>query len=67
MIMKSMCPIWNWLKVLRNQARKLLDGFVAATGYERKYAIELLISGENTSCQRSIRLCNSMTNKHDKL
>ena len=31
----------NWI-----EKRKLLDGFVAATGYERKYAIQLLNKDE---------------------
>lgn len=46
---------------------KLLDGFVAATGYERKYAIQLLNSGEMPILQRSGQHPKSMTNNYDKL
>ncbi|GJL75877.1 hypothetical protein [Nitrosomonas sp.] len=47
--------------------RKILDGFVAATGYERKYAIQLLNSDESLFHPRIVRHRSDMMNKYGKL
>ncbi|WP_292989810.1 hypothetical protein [Nitrosomonas sp.] len=47
--------------------RKILDGFVAATGYERKYAIQLLKVTKCLSCPRTVRHRSCMMNKYGKL
>ena len=46
---------------------RLLDGFVAATGYERKYAIHLLNSAEMPTLPKKRPASQrSMMNKYDK-